>query len=86
MLGGMGSSSDTQVRAAYDAAVAEWAAARAAVEADGLIVANEKGRPVPHPAIAVERSASAEMRKWLPEVRRIEAEEHPPAGRGSPGW
>ena len=65
-------SADSEVIAAYEAAVVEWEQARAMVKADGLVVADERGRPVPHPAIAVERSAAAEMRAWLPEVRKIQ--------------
>lgn len=82
--------SDDQIRAAYDQAVAEWAAARAAIEADGITLTDPKGKPIPHPAIAVERSASAEMRRWLPDIRRMEADTAPPAAgrpkRSSPGW
>lgn len=74
-------SPDAAVLAAYDAALAEWADARQRIETDGVIVTDEKGRRVPHPAIAVERSAAAEMRAWLPEVRRLRATE-----ADGPGW
>lgn len=63
---------DDQIRDAYNSAVEEWQRARDMIARDGLVVADEKGRPVPHPAIAVERSAAAEMRAWLPELRKIE--------------
>lgn len=79
------SSSDQQIRAAYDAAVAEWAAARAAIETDGITITGPKGTPVPHPALAVERSASAEMRAWMAEIRRIEAAQHTPE-QPRKGW
>lgn len=78
-------STDAQIRAAYDAAVTEWQRARAMIDADGIVVADEKGRPVPHPALAVERSASAEMRAWMAEVRRIEAAQHTPE-QPRKGW
>lgn len=76
---------DEQIRAAYDAAVAEWAGARAAVQADGIVITDPKGRLVPHPALAVERSAAAEMRAWMAEIRRIETA---PAAEDRPrrGW
>ena len=66
---------DDEIRAAYAAAVAEWERARAMIDKDGIVVADEKGRAVPHPAIAVERSAAAEMRAWLGELRRIEQQQ-----------
>lgn len=31
---------------------------------DGLIVADPKGTPVPHPALDIERRAQAELRQW----------------------
>lgn len=79
----MSSTTDAEILAAYDAAVAEWARARTMIDRDGVITTDDKGRPIPHPAIAVERSAAAEMRAWLPEVRRIRSAER--AGTG-PGW
>lgn len=82
---GTANTSDAQIRAAYDAAVAEWAAARAAIEADGITLTDPKGKPIPHPAIAVERSAAAEMRHWLPEIRRMEAQQHTPE-QPRKGW
>lgn len=60
---------DAQVRACYEAARDEWRQARALIEAEGVIVHDAKGRPVPHPAIAVERSAGRDMRAWLTHMR-----------------
>lgn len=32
---------------------------------DGAIVADAKGNPAPHPALAIEKQAQAEVRAWL---------------------
>lgn len=32
---------------------------------DGAIVADAKGNPVPHPALAIEKQAQAEVRAWI---------------------
>ena len=32
---------------------------------DGAIVADAKGNPVPHPALAIEKQAQAEVRAWV---------------------
>ena len=69
--------------AAYRAARAEWEAARTRIAEEGILVADEKGRPVPHPAIAVERSAAAEMRAWLPVLERLAP---PPEKSDGPRW
>ena len=39
--------------------------ARRRIEAEGMIVADPKGYPIPHPAIAIERAAQAEVRQWV---------------------
>lgn len=31
---------------------------------EGLVIADPKGHPIPHPAIAIERVAQDEIRKW----------------------
>ena len=36
----------------------------ARVLGEGVVVADEKGRPVPHPAIEVQRKAQVEIRAW----------------------
>lgn len=43
--------------------------AGARVASEGIVVADEKGRPVPHPALEVQRKAQAEMRAWVPRLR-----------------
>lgn len=39
--------------------------ARAQIDKDGQIVRDSKGNPAPHPALTVEKQASAELREWL---------------------
>jgi len=39
--------------------------AQARIEADGAVVNDGKGSAAPHPAIAIEKAAGAEMRTWL---------------------
>ncbi|MBD8019379.1 P27 family phage terminase small subunit [Brevibacterium gallinarum] len=34
------------------------------IGAEGLVVADEKGRPVPHPALGIAKDAQNEVRKW----------------------
>jgi phage terminase small subunit len=39
--------------------------AAARINAEGMIVADVKGAPVPHPAISIERGAQSQVRDWL---------------------
>lgn len=39
--------------------------AQARITAEGIVVADAKGNPIPHPAIVVEKQAQAEIRAWL---------------------
>jgi len=39
--------------------------AQARIAKDGAVVLDGKGVPGPHPAIAIEKSAGAEIRAWL---------------------
>lgn len=50
--------------AAYCGQVALERDARKRVAQEGMIVADERGRPEPHPAIAVQLKAQAEIRAW----------------------
>lgn len=45
--------------------VARMRDAQRRITAEGLVVADAKGNPVPHPALAVEKQAQAEIRQWL---------------------
>ena len=49
---------------AFCGQVARCRDARRRVSSEGLVVADEKGRPVPHPALVIERAAQAEIRAW----------------------
>ena len=49
---------------AYCAQVARLRDAQARISREGLVVADEKGRPVPHPALEIERRAQVEVRAW----------------------
>lgn len=50
---------------AYAVCVARMRDAQRRVDAEGLIVADEKGRPVPHPALAIEKSCRAELKSLV---------------------
>jgi P27 family predicted phage terminase small subunit len=39
--------------------------ARQRIDSEGMVVQDTKGAPVPHPAIAIEKQAGAEVRTWL---------------------
>jgi len=43
--------------------------AAARIAAEGLIVADAKGQPVPHPALDIQRRAQAEIRSWSGKFR-----------------
>lgn len=49
---------------AYCGQVTRLRDAQRRVSAEGLVVADEKGRPIPHPALEIERKAQAEVRAW----------------------
>ncbi len=54
---------------AYCVQVARMRDAQTRIDAEGLIVADEKGRPVPHPALQIEKSAQVEVRAWIGRYR-----------------
>lgn len=56
--------------AAYATAVARLEDARERIDRDGLIVADAKGQPVPHPALALERALQADLQKLRQGLRR----------------
>ncbi len=62
---GVLSGADAAAAEAFCVQVARLRDAQQRVDAEGAIVADEKGRPVPHPALAMELAASAEMRLWV---------------------
>lgn len=56
---------------AYCGQVARLRDAQRRLAAEGTIVADPKGNPVPHPAVAIERAAQDEIRKWGTQFRRL---------------
>ena len=63
---------------AYCTQVARHRDAQERIDREGLVVADEKGRPVPHPAVELERRAQAEIRAW---GDRFKPRRHPSARR-----
>ncbi len=49
---------------AYSVLVARLRAAQERVDREGMIVADDRGRPVPHPALLIERECRADLRLW----------------------
>lgn len=49
---------------AYCGQVARLREAQRRIAVEGLVTADPKGFPIPHPAIAIEKSAQAEIRAW----------------------
>lgn len=55
--------------AAYATLVARLEDARERIDRDGLVVADDKGRPIPHPALGIERSCMADLPKVTAALR-----------------
>lgn len=55
---------------AYCAQVAIERDATARILREGLVIADAKGQPVPHPALEVQRAAAASIRAWQSELKR----------------
>ncbi|MBK9156706.1 MAG: P27 family phage terminase small subunit [Micropruina sp.] len=55
---------------AYCGQVARLRSAQHRIADEGLVVADSKGQPVPHPALDIERKAQAEIRAWSGKLRR----------------
>lgn len=49
--------------------VARLREAQKRIGVEGLIIADPKGYPIPHPAIAIERAAQVEIRAWGSRLR-----------------
>lgn len=60
----------------YAVAVGRMRDAQHRIDAEGAIVADDKGRPVPHPALAIERAASADVKKWVERYRSSPRVQH----------
>ena len=50
---------------AFCGQVARLRDAQARISREGLVIADAKGSPVPHPALAIETKAQAEIRAWM---------------------
>ena len=55
---------------AFCGQVARLRDAQRRLSEEGSVVADPKGNPVPHPALAIERAAQVEVRAWGPMFRR----------------
>lgn len=49
---------------AYAGQVAQLREAQRRIAREGMVIADAKGNPIPHPAIAVEKSAQEQIRAW----------------------
>ena len=49
---------------AYCGQIARLRDAQRRLAAEGIVVADQKGNAIPHPAVAVEKQAQAEIRAW----------------------
>lgn len=49
---------------AYAGQVARLRDAQRRLQKEGLVIADPKGNPIPHPAIMIERDAQAQLRSW----------------------
>lgn len=56
---------------AYAVQMGRMRDAQRRVDTEGAIVPDDKGRPVLHPALAIERMAQAEIRKFVERYRRV---------------
>jgi hypothetical protein len=45
--------------------------AQSRIDREGLVVADVKGNPVPHPALAIEKAAQIEVRAWSERFRPV---------------
>ena len=45
--------------------------AAAKITAEGVIIADAKGSPIPHPALDIQRKAQAEIRSWAGKFRMV---------------
>lgn len=59
-----GASSVTPELEAYAGQVVRLRDAQRRLAAEGEVVEDPKGFPIPHPAIAIERAAQEELRRW----------------------
>ena len=60
----VGASSLTPELEAYAGQVVRLRDAQRRLQAEGSVVEDPKGFPIPHPALKIERDAQDELRKW----------------------
>jgi len=53
----------------YCVQVSRMRDAQARIDREGLVVADAKGNPIPHPALAIEKAAQVEVRAWADRFR-----------------
>ena len=68
---------------AFVGQVARLREAQRRIAAEGLITADPKGYPIPHPAIAIEKAAQAEIRAW---GSKFTSKRTSNAGAGASPW
>lgn len=56
---------------AYCVQVARMRDAQARIDREGVLIADSKGLPAPHPALAIERAASADVAKGWAALKKI---------------
>lgn len=54
---------------AYAGQVARMRDAQNRIAEEGAVVQDARGNPIPHPALAIERAAQAEVRLWSDKLR-----------------
>lgn len=50
---------------AYVVCLSRMRDAQGRVDREGLLIADEKGRPIPHPALAIERACRSELKSLV---------------------
>lgn len=55
---------------AWAVALARMRDAQRRIDEEGMVVPDDKGRPVEHPALAIERAQAAEVKRWLDRYRK----------------
>lgn len=67
---------------AFANAIARRRAAQRQLDEEGLIVADDKHRPIEHPALAIERAAAVEVKRWIERYRIISTANRQGSRRG----
>jgi phage terminase small subunit len=62
---------DVPVLEAWCTLIARLDDARSRIEKDGMLVKSPKGESIPHPMLAIERGATADLAKMQPVISRL---------------